>query len=152
MTELAALAERFWAKVERHSDSECWPWLAYKDPEGYGRFQVTPDRSDDRAHRVAYRLLYGPIPDGIELDHLCRNPACVNPLHLEAVDHRTNVLRGVGTAAVNARKSHCIRGHPLSGENLSMRSGRRGQERHCRTCARDQDRLRKRVSRARQVS
>lgn len=72
-------------------------------------------------HRVVYELEYGPIPEGRELDHLCRNRACVNPKHLEIVSHRENCLRGVAPAAQNARKTHCKYGHPLSGGNLHMR-------------------------------
>src|SRR5438105_7122344 len=99
-------SERFWSKVDRGGDADCWSWLASKDRDGYGFFCVSKDRPDDRAYRVAYRLLVGPIPNGLELDHLCRNPGCVNPTHLEPVSHRVNVLRGQGPSAINARKTH----------------------------------------------
>jgi predicted DNA-binding transcriptional regulator AlpA len=82
--------ERFWEKVE--PTGFCWEWTAFKDRKGYGRFRV-----DDRtmqAHRVAYELLVGPIPEGLHLDHLCRNTSCVNPDHLEPVDLAENVRRG----------------------------------------------------------
>jgi HNH endonuclease len=79
-----------------------------------------------------YRLLVGPVPEGLELDHLCRNRACVNPAHLEPVSHRENVLRGASFAAINAVKTHCIHdGHPFDDVNTIVRpEGRRG----CRAC------------------
>jgi hypothetical protein len=95
-------------------------------------------------HRLAYRLDRGPIPLHLELDHLCRNQACSNPEHLEAVSHRVNVLRGAGTSAINARRTHCIRGHEFSGENLGWDKGRRT----CRACLRTKERERSRRRRA----
>lgn len=79
------------------------------------------------AHRVAYELLIGPIPAGMTLDHLCRNRLCVNPVHLEAVTNRVNILRGTSPAAIHARKVACPNGHPYSGRE------RRGT-RICHTC------------------
>src|ERR1043166_7135723 len=84
--------ERFWEKVDRSSDDECWPWIARIDTKGYGQFFF--EGRQQRAHRVAYCLLVGQIPEGLDLDHLCRNRACVNPSHLEAVDRQANLLRG----------------------------------------------------------
>lgn len=78
------------------------------------------------AHRVSYEIANGPIPDGMVLDHLCRNPACVNPAHLDAVPQRENVRRGF-----HGSKTHCLRGHPLSGENLITR---KTGGRVCRAC------------------
>ncbi|MGI9502698.1 MAG: HNH endonuclease [Geminicoccaceae bacterium] len=86
------------------------------------------------AHRVSYEALVSAIPEGLELDHLCRVRCCVNPIHLEPVTTRTNNLRGNGIAAMNALKTHCPRGHPYSGEHLYVCS--RGH-RHCRTCGRE---------------
>jgi hypothetical protein len=82
------------------------------------------------AHRIVYMLLVGPIPFGYALDHLCRVRRCVNPAHLEPVTIAENVLRGEGTAARHARQTHCLRGHPLSGDNLVVYGG----DRHCRAC------------------
>ncbi len=135
------LRERFdskWSKDEKG----CWLWSGYLTPDGYGRFQL--DRSSRVAHRVGYEIYVGRIPDGLELDHLCRIRHCVNPDHLEAVTHEENLRRGeIGT--YNALKTHCPAGHPLSGDNLYVNSGRR----HCRACnlaANKRHRQRRRLS------
>lgn len=90
---IKTLAERFWPKVSK-TDS-CWLWQASLDGKGYGQINGgrTPTRMM-RAHRVAYELVIGPIPDGLDLDHLCRTPRCVNPDHLEPVTRRENTARG----------------------------------------------------------
>lgn len=129
-----SMDERFWSKVAVTCLDECWPWLAsLKD--GYGQFQVGTFRKPKvvRAHRVAYVLLIGPILEGLTLDHLCRNRASCNPWHLEPVTRGENVLRGISPPAINARKTHCLRGHVLAGRNLrhTATGGRR-----CRTCDR----------------
>ena len=123
-------AHRFWSFVER-SDG-CWLWTAGLDWDGYGIFTAEASRTV-RAHRWAYVALVGPIPSGLHLDHLCRNRACVNPDHLEPVTSRINTLRGKTLAAANLAKSHCIHGHPLSGDNLYVRAS---GWRMCRECAR----------------
>ena len=84
------------------------------------------------AHRVAYELEHGSIPDGYHIDHLCLNHSCVRPDHMELVSQRENTLRGTGPTAVNARKTHCPKGHPLSGDNLYIYPSTGG--RACRTC------------------
>lgn len=86
-----------------------------------------------KAHRAAYELLIAPIPNDKVIDHLCRNPSCVNPDHLEVVTQRENILRGIGPSAIHARKTHCPRGHPYSGDNLYISPNR---QRRCRTCQR----------------
>jgi hypothetical protein len=112
--------ERFWSKVKEDPDTGCWVWQDHLSASGYGRFgiggragRVYP------AHRVAYEWVVGVIPEGLVIDHLCRNRACVNPAHLEPVTMRENLLRGYGWGGLHARKTHCPAGHPLEGDNLS---------------------------------
>lgn len=123
----AKTLDRFTAKYVEGSAVECWPWLASVNGEGYGWFR---DGKVRNAHRVAYEHFVGPIPAGMDVDHLCRNTGCVNPAHLQPVSRRENILRGIGVTAQNARKTRCKRGHPLSGDNLLLDS--RG--RACRAC------------------
>lgn len=88
------MIERFLSKVDKRADG-CWHWTAALMPNGYGYFRVsTPRRRMVYAHRAAYELLVGPIPDGMVIDHLCRNKSCVNPEHLEVVTQGENVRRG----------------------------------------------------------
>lgn len=126
-------AERFWANV-RKTDS-CWLWTGGKrgsrDPtRRYGCFWDGEHMV--AAHRYSLGLAGVQIPDGLVVDHLCRTTLCVNPAHLEPVTNRENCLRGIGHTAVNARKTHCHRGHPLSEGNVYQRKG--GRE--CLACRR----------------
>lgn len=123
------VAERFWTKVDKGDD--CWMWTAARSGDGYGHIKI--DGRNVKAHRVAYELEVGAIPDGLDIDHLCRVPLCVNPAHMEPVTRRTNTLRGFGIQARNARKTHCKHGHPFDEENTYVHDGRR----ICRTCNRD---------------
>lgn len=116
---IESLSERFWEKVDRSGGSKaCWVWLAAIKPDGYAAFWVSAARKTRSAHLVLYEATHGAVPSGLTLDHLCRNRACVNPAHLEVVTRGENVLRGIGPTAVNARKTHCPKNHPLQGENL----------------------------------
>jgi hypothetical protein len=128
---------RFWNDVRKTRG--CWIWLGPQMLSGYGVFAYGKKCGWKKAaHRMAYELVIGPIPAGLQLDHLCRNRQCVNPKHLEPVTVRINVLRGVGITALNARKTHCPRHHPYSrGNTYRTSSGKRV----CRTC----NRLRKRA-------
>jgi hypothetical protein len=110
----------------------CWLWIGVLDRDGYGRFSVGNARWK-LAHRVAFALVRGYEPKS--LDHRCRVRCCVNPEHLEDVNTRTNVLRGEGLCAKNARKTHCPHGHPLVAGNLVGWFERRGW-RACLTCNR----------------
>lgn len=127
--------ERFWEKVEKTDG--CWNWIGLTT-HGYGRFSIG-SRSDDsktqvQAHRVSYEWLVGPIPEGHHMDHLCRNRRCVNPNHLEPVLPRENALRGDGSSAVNAKKTHCPSGHEYTPENTTIE--KRGARR-CRACGKE---------------
>jgi hypothetical protein len=121
--------DRIWARL-RHTPDGCWEWTAHLNYKGYGK--VSLHGACKSVHRVMYQLLVGPIPDGLDLDHLCRNRACGNPDHLEPVPKRTNILRGQGLAAKNARKTHCKHGHEFTTENTRITPI---GHRECRTCA-----------------
>ena len=128
--DLPTAEERFWAKVNRQGPVECWLWIGAKMPNGYGSFGATAGtKGTVYAHRYAYTLLVGPIPEGLWIDHLCRIRLCVNPAHLEPVTPRENLMRGNGPAAINARKEHCPQGHPYDEANTEYVISRR-----CRTC------------------
>lgn len=113
------------------TESGCWLWIGGENGKGYGRMRWGKNY---RAHRLAYELLRGPIPSGLELDHLCRVKCCINPDHLEIVTSKVNTLRGTGPTAQNAIRTHCVNGHEFTLENT--RIGTDG-DRVCRACRRD---------------
>ena len=126
-------SERFWRMVQK--TETCWLWVGWRDKDGYGLF--TPIHKHVRSHRFAYEEANGPIPDGLQIDHLCRNPPCVRPSHMEVVTAQTNVLRGNTVAAKNAAKTHCKHGHPFDKVNTYLRpDGRQCRACHCEVVAR----------------
>lgn len=131
---LASRLRRRISKNSAVSASGCWEWRKSVDSDGYGRTDLSKGalRRTCQAHRVSYAVYRGPIPDGLTIDHLCRNRRCVNPDHLEAVSGRENTLRGDGPSAIHAKKTHCHNGHEFDAENTYVRNGRR----NCRTCHR----------------
>lgn len=131
-----AIPQRVWDNVVIDANSGCWVWTASLNASGYGQTMV--DRKMARVHRLVYEDMAGPIPDGLVLDHLCRNRSCCNPHHLEPVTQRVNAVeRGFGACGENSRKTHCVHGHEFTPENTRVSINRYGfEERQCRACAR----------------
>lgn len=140
-----ALEDRLWSKVDRDGPipefapelGPCWLWTGSLNANGYG----TIHRGDRQAgtHRVVVELNGESIPEGHEVDHLCRVRHCVNPAHLEVVTKAENIRRGFSPPGMNSRKTHCPKGHLLDGDNLlNIDDGRR----HCRICNGDRYRRR----------
>lgn len=129
MSDVVLTDEKFWSKVEK--TDTCWLWTGPRLPNGYGRLWLNGRLRT--VHRLAWELARGPIPDGLVIDHACRVRNCVNPDHMEVVTGGDNTRRGIGPTAINARKTHCIRGHEFTPENTywPAKGGR-----ICRACAR----------------
>lgn len=126
--------DRIWPRISE-DEAGCWLWTGSRFPTGYG--QVAIAGASMYAHRLVYMICIGEIEEGLHTDHLCRNPPCCNPAHLEPVTCRENIMRSpIHPAAINARKTHCKAGHPLSGDNLAINANGR---RVCRACARLRD-------------
>lgn len=136
--------DRLWRKVEKQGGG-CWLWTGRPNGGGYGRIAIGGG-SHVYVHRFAYELTHGPIPDGLTVDHECHTKdescvggptcphrRCVNPAHLVAVTRGENTLRGNSPFSINAAKTHCIRNHPLSGDNVRWYKGHR----ECRACDRE---------------
>lgn len=131
----AKLLARFWSKVNKDGPvspivgTPCWLWTGWACSQGYGRFLV--EGKSKRAHRCSYETCVGKIQDDLVLDHLCRVRHCVNPAHLEQVTNRENIFRGMSGPTANSKKSHCLNGHILLGDNLII--SKKGH-RNCRIC------------------
>ncbi len=143
---LVPAADRFWEKVDKNgpvSDyrpdlGQCWVWVSPSVGKGYGYFSsgVGKERQSWRVHVWSWVQVNGPVPEGLELDHLCRVTLCVRPLHLEAVTHLENVRRGTAGRWL-AERTHCIHDHEFTSENTYITpSGCRS----CRTCSRENQR------------
>ena len=135
--------QRFWDNVNRDEANGCWIWAGGKTGWGYGGFSA--DSQYVPAHRYAYELIVGPIPVGLQLDHLCRNRACVNPAHMEPVTNKINSLRGVSFSAHNARATHCPQGHPYDLFNTYITPKGKRDCRKCRGFASNQYKIRLRL-------
>lgn len=134
------IKERIAESVQVNPNTGCWIWQKSKSRNGYGKMFVGSKRDGTNrlgeAHRVAYEAYRGPIPAGLECDHLCRRRDCVNPDHIELVTHMENMLRGNTLVALGAYRKRCRRGHPLAGDNLVVE---RNGTRRCRACRREAD-------------
>lgn len=126
---------RFWQHTQQQG--ECIVWVGCRDRQGYGK--LGRNGRTWRAHRYVYEQTVGPIPAGMVIDHLCRNPSCVNVDHLEVVTQRVNVLRGETIPAAQAARTHCPHGHEYTAENIYWA----GNHRRCATCVRERMRLRR---------
>jgi len=125
-------ADRFRVKVDASGgNAACWPWTAKLETTGYGR--VWWNGREESAHRVAYVLRHGQIPDQLVIDHVCNTRSCVNPDHLRAVTHRENNARSSSPSAINAIKTHCKWGHEFTPENIYV-PPKNPKSRHCRRC------------------
>lgn len=135
---LARIEKRFWSRID--ITPTCWVWRGLLDEAGYGRFKFAWTFLP--AHRFSYETRVGPIPDGLHLDHLCRNRRCVRPEHLEPVTEKENNARGNSNgrgAAFYRAKSHCPQGHAY--DSVNTRTWGPRQHRYCRACDRNWHRV-----------
>lgn len=125
---------RLWSKVRKGAGDECWIWTGHVSGNGYGRFRKHHESPSEAAHRLTYELEIGPVPESLDLDHLCRVRACVRPSHLEPVTRAENLARGSTEHWGWARnKNRCVNGHEFTEANTYRRKDRPNR-RECRTC------------------
>lgn len=140
MTQVRPLKRGYGWSVERRLsrhvsiEGDCWIWTGSRSGNGYGMIAV--DNVRWMAHRYAYTALVGAIPEGLDLDHLCRNRACINPAHLEPVTRSENLKRGAPRGERQRARTHCPHNHPYDEQNTTRRNGRR----ICKACDRDRAR------------
>lgn len=134
----------FWDRYDRTGD--CWLFKGVPNKYGYATIK-TDGHHSVYGHRAAYEELVGSIPDGFQIDHLCKVRICANPDHLEAVPQWENIYRGNGVAVQKMKQTHCIHGHEFTPENTIVRKDR-PTTRECRECGRISSRERKRKARA----
>lgn len=132
---------RLFSKIEKSTEyfyngSACWIWTAFKDDNGYGH--CTVNGLGWVSHRILYHIFVETIPPELDCDHLCRRPFCVNPAHIEPVTNYVNTMRGENMTAINARKTHCPKGHDYA---LYTRKKKKGRD--CLICHRERERERK---------
>lgn len=138
------LSEKFWTKVDRREPNDCWPWIGSKTERGYGTMNIGYKANKTQrkigAHRLAWVLTNGPVPDGTYICHRCDNPPCCNPAHLFVGSQKDNMRDASAKNRIVAggrfrQPTHCTNGHPLSGSNLRFQQRKGYQERVCRACA-----------------
>lgn len=143
---IPAWPARFWAKVDKNGPipehrpdlGPCWIWNG-ATASGYGTSTDSDGIKNRQAHRISYSMAHGDIPDGLQIDHLCRVRRCVNPAHLEPVTHKVNTNRGMSPTIVAHRSGVCLRGHEMTGDNRVVE---RDGFLRCRTCRRETRRKR----------
>jgi hypothetical protein len=135
------LVDRVREKMAVADPDWCWPWLGARLPAGYGKIGMGKRGTWALAHRVVYELAWGPIPDGLVIDHLCGHPCCVNPLHLDAVPQRINLVRGLTPNMILHEANVCKYGHALTPDNVYVE--RRGKYtcRRCKICTKERQGL-----------
>lgn len=126
------IEERFFERVQEPFDvqNDCWMWTGSKTGNGYGQVWLNT-KEKEAAHRVAYKMFVGPIPEGFHVDHLCRNRLCVRPDHLEPLSAHLNIGQW------HRARTHCRKGHPYDRENTRYRLREDRIYRQCRICDRE---------------
>lgn len=134
------------SRIVPEPNSGCWLWYGTINADGYGFTCINNKRKS--AHRVSYTVYRGPIPNGMQIDHLCRVRCCVNPDHMEVVTQQENIRRGI-VGENNRGKTHCLHGHPFDGDNLGLyfKDGKMIRRR-CRACNRKRARRSNRIATA----
>lgn len=135
------LAPRLLSRIKHVGD--CWVWTGKVNHEGYARIRVLGHSAKWAIHRASYEVFIGPIPDDLTIDHLCRNPSCINPAHLEPVTMETNIRRGFGIGMRYAARDQCCKGHPfVEGSYNIAPNGIGGFFRRCLICRREKEKQR----------